>query len=289
MRIVFAFAALFGFIETWACELKIPGRLLVAGPSTGTWPFESKNCDSKHFNAVYEILHDQDGTISTQRLQAAVGDSVTLKSDGESVRIENISHMIRRNFSDIGDAVLTVSSPFQGNLIELSKTSEFILHCHPCQFNGEEVMRLNVRSFESQEVDYSFQAKFNRQIVAYKARRNIAAFSTELTPEMFEQVKVAPAAYGQYLTDLGSLNYYKTNKPIRVGDVLKTSDLSPQTLVRAGDRVELIFENSHVILKSHALSRQNGGVGDQIEVWNQANGKKYRGTIIDKNRVQVTL
>ena len=169
---------------------------------------------------------------------------------------------------------MNVSSPFQGNLIELSKTSEFILHCHPCQFNGEEMMRLNVRSFENQETDYSFQAKFNRQVVAFKARRNIAAFSHELNADMFEQVKVPPAAYGQYLTDLSSLSYYKTNKPIRVGEVLKSSDLSPQTLVRAGDRVELIFENSHVKVKSHALSRQNGGVGDQVEVWNQANGTR---------------
>ena len=97
------------------------------------------------------------------------------------------------------------------------------------------------------------------------------------------------ASYGQYLTDLSRINLYKTNKTLRMGDVLRTGDLVPLTLVRAGDRVELIFENDHVRLKSQALSRQNGGVGDRVEVWNQANGKKYRGVVTEQNRVVVEL
>ncbi len=289
MRLIFAFAALFGFVEAWACELTIPARVLVTTTSNGTWPFANKDCTARQFDTVHEVLRDQDGSIPVARLQAAIGQDIQINSDEKSVRIENISYLIRRSFTDVGDAGMAISNPFQGHLISLSKDSEFVLHCHPCQFNGEEVMRLHVRSFMGGETDYSFQAKFSRYVHAYKTRRNINAFTSDLKPEMFEQARVPAAAYGQYLTDLSRLSFYKTNKTLRVGDVVRISDLVPQTLVKAGDRVELIFENSHVRVKSQALSRQNGGVGDEIEVWNQANGKKYHGTVIDHNRVRVDL
>lgn len=289
MRIIFAFAALFGFVEAWACELTIPSRVIVTTNSNGTWPFESKDCTARQFDTVHEVLRDQDGSIPLARLQAAIGHDIRLQSNDAQIRIENIAYLIRKSFTDVGDAGMAISNPFQGHLIAIPKDSEFVLHCHPCQFNGEEVMRLHVRSFQGGETDYSFQAKFSRYVHAYKTRRNISAFTSDLKPEMFEKARVPAAAYGQYLTDLSKLSFYKTNKTLRVGDIVRISDLVPQTLVKAGDRVELIFENSHVRVKSQALSRQNGGVGDDIEVWNQANGKKYRGTIVDHNRVQVNL
>lgn len=289
MRLIFAFVALFGIVESWACELTLPSRVLVTASSNGSWPFENKDCSAQQFDTVHEVLRDQDGTIPLARLQAAIGREIRLQSTDSTIRIENMAYLVRKSFTDVGDAGMVIGNPFQGNLIGIPKDSEFVLHCHPCQFNGDEVMRLHVRSFQGGETDYSFQAKFSRYVNAYKTRRNLSAFTADLKPEMFEKVRVPDAAYGQYLTDLSKLSFYKTNKTLRVGDIVRVSDLVPQTLVKAGDRVELIFENSHVRVKSQALSRQNGGMGDDIEVWNQANGKKYRGTIVDHNRVQVNL
>jgi flagella basal body P-ring formation protein FlgA len=289
MRLIFAFAALFGFVEAWGCELAIPARVLVTSSSNGAWPFENKNCTSQQFDAVHEVLRDQDGAIPLARLQAAIGGEIHLRSEESTIRVENTAYLIRKSFTDVGNAGMVIGNPFQGNLIAIPKDSEFVLHCHPCQFNGDEVMRLHVRSFQGGETDYTFQAKFSRYVNAYRTRRNISAFSADLKPEMFEKVSVPDAAYGQYLTDLSKLAFYKTNKTLRIGEIVRVSDLVPQTLVKAGDRVELIFENSHVRVKSQALSRQNGGMGDDIEVWNQTNGKKYHGTVIDHNRVQVNL
>lgn len=289
MRLIFAIAALFGFVEAWACELTIPSRVLVTNNSNENWPFENKDCSARQFNTVYEVLRDQDGRIPLARLQAAIGQDIRLSSPGTEIRIENVSYLLRRSFAEIGDAGMVLSNPFQGHLISLPEDSEFVLHCHPCQFNGDEVMRIHVRSFIAGEVDYSFQAKFSRYIHAYKTRRNISAFTSDLKPEMFEKARVPAAAFGQYLTDLSTLSFYKTNKTLRVGDVIRISDLVPQTLVKAGARVELIFENSHVRVKSQALSRQNGGIGDDIEVWNQTNGKKYHGIVVDHNLVRVEL
>lgn len=289
MKIAFILTLLFSVSLSWACELSVPPRLLVAGKITGDWSLSKNNCNVQQISEVHALLQDQDGTIPLTRLQAALGTSIRLVSAAKEIRIDNVEKLIRNSYSDVGDANITINSPFQGALIELPAIGDLMLHCHPCQFSGEEVMRLSVRNISELHNEYNFQAKFVRFIDAYQVRQHLPAFTQKLTLEMFEKVKVPAAAYGQYLTDLSRIAFYKTNKSLRKGNVLKVSDLSPLTLVRAGDRVELVFENPHVKVKSQALSRQNGGMGDQIEVWNQANGKKYRGVVVDHNRVVVEL
>jgi flagella basal body P-ring formation protein FlgA len=289
MKIAFIITLLFSVSLAWACELSVPQRLLIAGKISGKWAISKTDCSAEQISEVHALIQDQDGVIPVARLQAALGSGIRLISANKEVRIDNIESLIRRSYPDVGDATVTISSPFQGALIELPTSGDLMLHCHPCQFSGEEIMRLSVRNMADHQNEYNFQAKFVKYVDAYQIRQPVPAFSQKLTSEMFEQVKVPAAAYGQYLTDLSRIAFYKTNKSLRRGDILKVSDLSPLTLVRAGDRVELVFENPHVKVKSQALSRQNGGMGDQIEVWNQATGKKYRGVIVDHNRVVVDL
>ena len=289
MRLIFAFIAFFSIYEAWACELSLPSHVIVTGAANGNWSFENSGCKTEQFNEVHSMLADQDGKVPVARLQAAVGPQIKLTSPDSHVVIEKMDQMIRRSFSEVSDAEMVINHPFQGNLIAVPTDSESMLHCHPCQFTGEEVLRLHVKSFQGGESDYSFQAKFSRVVAAYKVRQTIPAYTQRLTNDMFEQVRVPAAAYGQYLSDLSTLAYYKTNKTLRIGDIVRTSDLVPQTLVKAGDRVDLIFENTQVRLKAQALSRQNGGVGDSVEVWNQATGKKYVGTVVDHKRVVVEL
>ncbi len=286
--------ALFYFVlsfaaRAYACELYLPQKLLVTGSANGSWPFESKGCADSQFDEAYNVLRDQDGEIPVARLQAALLPNIRVVGKSNVVQITNMPHLIRKTFADVGDAGMQIDNPFQGNLIALPDNGEFSLHCHPCQFSGEEVMRLHLRNFGEASVDHTFQVKFSRFINGYKVRRNIPAFTTNLSNDSFEAVKIPASSFGQYLTDLTQIKYFKTNKTLRVGDILRTSDLVPQTLVKAGDRVELVFENSHIKVKSQALSRQNGGIGDSIEVWNQANGKKYIGIIKDHKSVVVEL
>ncbi|MBY0517730.1 MAG: flagellar basal body P-ring formation chaperone FlgA [Bacteriovoracaceae bacterium] len=289
MRIIFAIIVLFSFIDGWSCELNIPNHVIVVGESNGSWPFESKDCSADSINEVYNVLRDQKGLIPLSRITAAINESTKIFSDSQTITVENIYDLIQKNFTEIEDAQSVVTSPFQGNLIAVENESNVALHCHPCQFVGEEVLRLNVKNFKSGEKNYSFPAKFTRYVEAFKIKQSLPAFTKNLSPEMFEKVRVPSSAYAQYLTDLSKLNFYKTNKSLRAGEIIRTSDLSPQTLVNAGEQVELIFESSQIVLKSHALSRQNGGLGDSIEVWNQTTGKKYSGKVIDHKRVSVDL
>lgn len=289
MRTAIFLISLFSVFGSWACDLVVPAHILLTAGETGSWPFLNTNCSPGQTQELIRVLQDQHGVIPVSRLEAAMSKGIRLSSDKRSVRVTNVERLIRGSFNGIGEAKITLSAPFSSNLISVPEDAEFTANCHPCQFQGEEIIRLSLSSFSEQARELNFQAKFVSLVKAYKLRRSLPAFSTGLTLDMLEEVTVPTPAFGQYLTDASQISFFKTNKMLKAGDFLRSSDLSPITLVRAGDRVELIFENDHVTLKSQALARQNGGKGDSVEVWNQATGKKHRGTVTDHNKVVVEL
>lgn len=124
---------------------------------------------------------------------------------------------------------------------------------------------------------------------AYRLLRAMPAFSSFDRASLIEEVQVPENAFSRYFTDPEKLKYYRTNKPLRAGEILREADIVPTTLVRAGDRVELLIDSATVRIRSHALSRQNGGIGDSVEVWNQQSGKKHYGTITGPGKVTVDL
>lgn len=289
MRLGILLLSLLSVSSSWACDIAVPAHILLTAGETESWPFLQTNCSVGQAQELIRVLQDQHGVIPVSRLEAAVSKGIRLTSEKRAVRVTNVERLIRSSFNGIGGAKITLSAPFNSNLISVPDDAEFTANCHPCQFQGEEIIRVGLRSFSEQARELNFQAKFVSLVKAYKLRRSLPAFSTGLTSDMFEEVSVPAPAFGQYLTDATRIGFFKTNKMLKAGDFLRSSDLSPITLVKAGDRVELVFENDHVTLKSQALARQNGGMGDSVEVWNQATGKKHRGTVTDHNKVVVEL
>lgn len=288
MRALLALIALLCFLDVQACEVSFPERMIVTGVDGSHWPFAHTNCSPENISAVRSMLHDHDGMISLARLQAAVGGTIKLVSTVDQVRIQRLSQLIEESFPQSAVSDMEMKT-LDADIVGLSSSGEINLKCHPCLFNGDETIRVNVRSFNGQQKAYNFAAKFGHYVLAAKAKVSISAFSGSMNSDQFELVKVPQVAYGRYQTELSKIHYYKPNKTIRAGELLRETDLVPLTLVRAGDKVDLYFENEQLRVRSHATSRQNGGMGDKIDVWNQATGKKYRGVITDHNRVVVEL
>jgi flagella basal body P-ring formation protein FlgA len=273
-----------------ACEVQLASRLLVTRAAVAdTWPLGSKKCSAAELQSVHALFVEQHGDIPLARLQAAVGESITLLSGSASVRIENIDNIVRSQFSQSLDTVATLTPLYQQALIELPMDADLKTSCHPCRFESDEQIRLTVKTFGQQPQDLLYGAKFSRMVEAYRLRRTLPAFSSHIDPLNLEKVRVPESRLTKYFTDIGKLRFFKTNKTLRAGELLRTSDFVAQTLVKAGDGVELIFENAQIKVKSHAMSRQNGGLGDSVEVWNQANGRKHRGRIVEQGKVLVEL
>ena len=289
MRILLAVIALLCFVDAQACQIHLPERIVLSGAVSNHCPFDQRDCAPGSADELCALIQTQDGHIPLQRLQAAVGEQVKLLSTANQIRVQRLAELVKAKYPQSQNVDMEISTATDGDIMVMNTNSEIELNCHPCLFNGSEAIRLYVKQFGGEPRNFNFSAKFSQHVMAARAKLTINAFATGLHSDQFEIVKVPQVAFGRYQTDLSKINFFKPNKTIRAGELLREGDLIPLTLVRAGDKVDLFFENDHVRLKSHATSRQNGGMGDKIEVWNQANGKKYRGVITDHNRVVVEL
>ena len=62
-------------------------------------------------------------------------------------------------------------------------------------------------------------------------------------------------------------------RTMRAGDPLRTSDLKPTPVIRAGDPVELIVQRGGVSVSVRAMARQAGCLGQTIPVRNEMTGR----------------
>jgi flagella basal body P-ring formation protein FlgA len=91
------------------------------------------------------------------------------------------------------------------------------------------------------------------------------------------------------ISDIETLAFYKTNKPLKAGEILKTADLNAINLVKAGLKTEVVLENQMIRIKTQGISRSNGTIGELVEVYHPQKNKKYQGRVVDINKVLVEL
>ncbi len=276
-------------VSSWACEVQLPPRILVSSQATGASHKTSHNCESYQIEEVYNVLREQSGSIPVARIQMALSKQVKLLSTSSHIQIENIERIIEGNFTELKNSKNEWKSELLGSFYSLDMNDKIEVSCHPCEFRGTEHFGLKVTQLGSVKLSLDIQTRVFKLEEAIRLKTNISAFSDRIETNNWEITKAPATNFGRFFNQPENLKFYKTNKQLKAGEFIKESDLTPLNLVRAGDRVEITFENDHVKVKSQAISRQNGGISDEVEVWNQANGKKYKGVVTDFNRVTIKL
>jgi flagella basal body P-ring formation protein FlgA len=276
-------------VGSWACEIQLPQRILVSSQATGASHGGSADCESHEIEEVYNILRDQSGSIAVARIQMALSKQIKIVATSSHIQIDNIERIIEGNFVELQKSQNEWKSELLGSFFPLDANDQIEVSCHPCEFRGAEHFKLKVTQLGALKLSLDIPTRVFKLEEAIKVKINLNAFSDKIETNSWEITRAPAINFGRYFNQPDKLKFYKTNKQLKAGDFIKESDLTPLNLVRAGDRVEITFENDHVKVKSQAVSRQNGGIEDEVEVWNQANGKKYKGVVTDFNRVTIRL
>lgn len=280
---------IFASVSSWACEVQLPERILLSSQATGASHGSATNCEANQMEEVYNVLREQSGRIPVARIQMALSKQIKLITTNSHVQIENIERLIETQFSELKDLQSEWKSEVLGSYFALTPTDRIEVSCHPCEFRGAEHFNLRVVDLGTVRLSLDIPTRVFKIEEAIKVKANLNAFTDKIENHSWELTKAPAINFGRYFSQPEKLKFYKTNKQLKAGEFIKESDLTPLNLVRAGDRVEITFENDHVKVKSQAVSRQNGGIEDEVEVWNQANGKKYKGVVTDFNRVTIRL
>ncbi len=286
------FLALLFFIPAaFACEISMPHRLVILSEDmSGQSPVVTANCSEETVREFHKTLTSLEGRISSSQLtEIMAAKNHVIKIDQHMVQIQNLKSFIREQLAvPAGVHVKNTYSINSSNFLALAPGDQLQLYCSGCMWGNRQTINLSVAGFDGTRRDLVAVADFGKMVRAFRLTRPLNSFS-EITVYDIKEEYTEAVPHIQFISDVENLKYYKSNKPLKSGELLRLSDLNALNIVKAGLKTEVILENAMVRIKTSGISRGNGAFGDIVEVFHPQKNKKYQGKVIDNNKVLVEL
>ena len=274
------------------CEISLPDKLILFHSKYLAPTFKTENCDPSILNNLNELISKLEGRTNNffieESFQNQFGESIKIQP--YLVHILHLESLVRTELNLKSQFEITPHNENYLNQINpMSSTDEIKITCPNCEFKEKDTLYLELHRSQGPPLKLSFNIFYKKVVRGFKVSMPIPAFSEISHFNTLEEHFTSEIPHTQLITDLAQLRFYKTNKNLKIGDLLKTSDLTPINLVRAGVKTEIILENSLVRIKTSGLSKSNGHIGQFVEVYHPEKNKKYFGKVIELNKVLVEL
>lgn len=285
------FLILFFVNVSLACEIELPHHILILGEGADFSQSESvTGCTQANFDAVNSTLRELDGKVAAYQLEellSAKNSQVKIKPT--MVQIQHLKNLVRDQLMIPSGVHLKSSRTHDRfDFVTLSPGDRVEVQCLNCLYGAQQPLNLIIRGFDGTNKSIMVTADFKKMVKAYRLTSFQPAFS-EMSQQFLREEYVESIPHTDLVTDLSTLKFYKLNKPLKAGDLLRKSDLNAQNLVKAGLKTDVIIENELIRLKTTGISRSNGTLGELVEVFHPQKNKKYQGKVIDNNKVLVEL
>jgi flagella basal body P-ring formation protein FlgA len=287
LLLIFSTTTVFG-----ACEVNLPTNLIVLGIDRGSTSFQMNDCTEMVGSDLHQILTQVEGKISSLQIEEMLlqkgHKNVNIKP--RHIRVKQLRSMIREQLTlPPGVQVKSTDGIASPNLTTLNFGDRIELECNPCFYGNGQSIKIIIKSFNGTNRTIMASADFQKMVRAYRLISSVNSFSEIKPHEDLKEVWVEAIPHTDLVTDISIIKFYKSNKSIKSGSLLRHSDLNAINLVRAGLMTEVILENSIIRIKTEGISRGNGALGELVEVFHQQKNKKYLGKVIDLNKVMVEL
>jgi flagella basal body P-ring formation protein FlgA len=114
------------------------------------------------------------------------------------------------------------------------------------------------------------------------------ATNTPLQKDLFQFQEIKTAQNNLFFSNLKQISFYRLNRTLKKGSILKKALLTKKTLVSYGRPVTLLFKKANLTLKGSAMALKSGKIGDIIKVKNKR-GKNIFGKVIGYDTISVKL
>jgi hypothetical protein len=287
----FLLATLFIYSSLFACEVSLPSQIIVLGEGQGQNALMSKNCSEAKVNDLYSTLISLEGRISSTQLIEMMKSKghEQIKIEPYMVQVSQLRNIIREQLPlPEGVQVKTTRSVDMGNILALAPGDQLTVECQSCLYGSRQSLNLHVSGFDGTRRSFMANADFSRMVKAYRTMNYFNSFA-DISETALKEEYVDAIPHTDLVKDLSVLKFYKTNKPIKTGELLRLSDLNAINLVKAGLKTEVILENQMIRIKTQGISRGNGTLGELVEVFHPQKNKRYQGKVVDLNKVLVEL
>ncbi len=200
------------------------------------------------------------------------------------ISVQSLREIITSQYAEDGLIVDKVSTLMGRSTLSLKRGEAINLECNNCNAVGNKNIKLNVRG----KVHW-VSAQFYKQQKAFKLNKSLNSMTPIITRSDFKEVQAIQKNGVKYFQDIGNIQFYKLNKHLSAGDIIKVNDVYPKTLITYGQRVKLTITNNLIKLKSIGVARKSGKIGDFIEIQNPKSKKVFLGKITNYNEAFVEL
>lgn len=276
---------------SFACEVTLPFHLIVMGEGALGQVFPMKECSPEEQKSLQDTLSSISGRVTSERLEemlASRGHEKVLITP-HSVHIEQFQTIVREQIVMPEGVQIKVTRPVNTPaFVALASGDQLQVSCPVCLFGTNQTLNVSVQGFDGHQKTFLASADFRKMVRAFRLITPVNSFS-EVSESYLKEDFIETVPHTDLVTNLETLRFYKTNKPLKTGELLKFSDLNAVNLVRSGLKTEVILENQLVRIKTQGISRSNGSLGEIVEVFHPQKNKKYQGKVVDINKVLVEL
>ncbi len=278
--------------SAFACEVFLPHQMIVFNEEpAGKSIYQTKNCDSKITDDLHQIVTGLEGRVASYQLKemlTAKGHNVQVEP--QSILIQQFKTMVRDQLIlPPGVQVKAARAHNSPGAIALPAGDRMEISCQGCLFGSQQSLNVTISGFDGSKQTMFVTADFKKMVKAYRLISALPSFSSVEDQSILKEEYIESIPHTDLITDMETLKFYKTNKPLRAGELLKKSDLNAINLVRAGLKTDVVLENQMIRIKTQGISRGNGSIGELVEVYHPQKNKKYQGKVIDINKVLVEL
>ncbi len=292
MKKLLAFVLVSFVTSLWACEVTLPARFVLMGGEVNLRQYHpAPVCPEKTLQELQYIIGGLEGKISSSQLVEMMNQKgYAIQIQPHTIHIQQFKTLIREQLTfPVGVQIKATRVSHIPGLVSLAPGDRFEVKCEACLYGMQQPLNIKIVGFDGSERTLLGYADFKKIVKAYRLLTPLLSFSEIPEGENLKEEYVEVIPHTDLITDLSVLKFYKTNKPLRAGELLKRSDLNPLNLVKAGLKTDVILENHVVRIKTQGISRSNGSIGELVEVFHPQKNKKYQGKVIDINKVLVEL
>lgn len=291
MKLVLLLASLFFSGIALCCEMALPHHLVIISETADLRSaIHHQNCPEETVTEITQILSSVEGKITAPQLVTMFRiKNQDVKIEPSVVQIQQFKQIVRDQLILPPGVQMKSSEAINAqNFIALAPGDRLEVQCVGCLYGTGQPLNVNLMGFDGNQRTLTVRADFKKMVKAYRLTSFMPAFA-DVQKDVLKEEYVESIPHTDLITDLGILRFYKLNKPVKAGELLKMSDLNAINLVKAGLKTEVIIENDLVRIKTDGISRSNGTLGEFVEVFHPQKNKKYQGKVVDINKVLVEL
>jgi flagella basal body P-ring formation protein FlgA len=278
--------------SAFACEVQLPHQMLVfSADQSEKNIYHIKNCESNVTDELHQIISGLEGRIAAFQLKEMMNTrGYQIEITPHSVVIQQFRTVIRDQLLlPPGVQVKETRSINMPGILALPAGDKIEVNCSGCLYGTQQTLNVTVLGFDGSRQTHMASADFKKMVKAFRLTAALPSFSSVSDTTILKEEYIETIPHTDLITDVETLKFYKTNKPLKAGEILKKSDLNAVNLVRAGLKTDVVLENQMIRIKTSGISRGNGTIGELVEVYHPQKNKKYQGRVIDINKVLVEL